>query len=73
MSREGGEVEINPQSLLGIRRKDREDEKKEGEQERVSYGIKKKIGIDASLAWSHVDNITAAGMAGPTSWALGDE
>ena len=72
-AREGkveGKMQVN---VGGLRRKERNGEKEEEECEGITCGIRKKIGLDASVVMQQSDAANLDGVAGPTSWTLGEE
>lgn len=71
--REGGSMKERKKNMTGNRRKERVEGTQEGEHEGETCGIKKKIGLDASLVEVTVDNSRIDGVAGPTSWTLGGQ
>ena len=73
LSREGGSIKEKQKSTTGMRRKERTDGGQEEEHEGLTCGIKKKIGLDGSLVDVIVDRAHTDGVAGPTSWTLGDQ
>lgn len=73
MTMEVGENGREHHKLIGSRRKGRENEMIKGDLEGVNCGIKKKIGLDASYFLTQDDITNVANVAGPTTWALGEQ
>lgn len=73
-AREGGTTSSGGREVSGVRRKIREDEMETDElHEGETCGIKKKIGLDATLLKNKEEVTTSAKVASPTSWALGGQ
>lgn len=73
-SKRRGDITKVAQQVIGARRKER-DEEKEGDaiKEGEKCGIQKKIGLDGNLMTQYEAGYFHDSVAGPTSWALGDQ